>query len=110
MAYKNGKTYLPRRHAAIRKLIKDKNIEGLLWIILQDCFEDLETQTTPRYGKTMLTFVIQQLAVIENKKSYRGKKSNEVANSTVKAEDIIAKWLGSSEEVMNEEEDAEAEE
>lgn len=109
MAYKNGKTYIPKKHAAIRKLIKEKNIEGLLWIILGECFEDMETKETPRYGKTMLTFVIQQLAVIENKKVYRGQKSNEVNNTSVRAEDIIAKWLGSAEDIINEE-DAEAEE
>lgn len=93
MTYKNGKTYLSKKHTAIRKNIKEKNVEGLLWIILSECFEDLESSVTPRYGKTMLTFVIQQLAVIENKKVYRGVKSSEVNSTSVRSEDIIAKWL-----------------
>lgn len=105
MAYKNGKTYVSRRHSAIRKFIKDKNVEGLLWVILQDCFEDMEESKTPRYGKTMLTFVIQQLAVIENKKTYKGKTGSQIEGTSVRSEDIIKKWLSIREEDENEEEE-----
>lgn len=93
MAYKNGKTYLTKKIAETRKAIRTKNIEALLWIILSECFEDLEANATPRYGKTMLTFVIQQLAVIENKKSFRGKTGAAIDATHTKAEDIINKWL-----------------
>ena len=98
MTYKNGKTYLSKKHTTIRKNIKEKNVEGLLWIILSECFEDLDSNVTPRYGKTMLTFVIQQLAVIENKKIYRGVKSSEVNGTSVRSEDIIAKWIAGADD------------
>ena len=91
MAYRNNKTYLTKREREIRKHLRDRNIEGLLWVILDDCFEDMESNNSARYGKSMLSFVIQQLAVMESK---RGKKGSGLANEETMS--VIDKWLSAS--------------
>ena len=67
MAYKNGKGHLTIRQKNIRKAVKTKNIQFLLWQLVQDCFEDLECDQEPRHGEQMMKFAIQQLALLESK-------------------------------------------
>ena len=98
MAYKNGKPYLTKREQEIRKYLKEKNIEGILWVILNDCFDDMEDSSkSPRHNKTLFSFVIQQLAIMENKKN--GKMKN--VPDSADGKKLIEKWLTIKEDEEN---------
>ena len=47
----------------------------------------------------MLTFVIQQLAIIEGKKTYKGSSASRIEEPSGMTKNIIEKWLATREEL-----------
>jgi len=94
MTYAKGRTYIPKREREVKQLLKKKDIEGLLWLILEDSYGYGEEPIPP---KELKTFAIQQLTLM---KSRQKMKVDDVGG-----EDALSKWLG-----IEEEEAVEAEE
>jgi hypothetical protein len=94
MTYAKGRTYIPKREREVKQLLKKKDIEGLLWLILEDSYGYGEEPMPP---KELKTFAIQQLTLM---KSRQKMKVDDVGG-----EDALSKWLG-----IEEEEAVEAEE
>jgi len=81
MAYKSGRTHLTKREKTIRESIKNKDIHKLLWLVVEDSFSDIECGKEPRHGKQMLTFAMQQIAILEakGKAHMKGDAENKIA-------------------------------
>jgi hypothetical protein len=94
MTYAKGRTYIPKREREVKQLLKKKDIEGLLWLILEDSYGYGDEPIPP---KELKTFAIQQLTLM---KSRQKMKVDDVGG-----EDALSKWLG-----IEEEEAVEAEE
>ncbi len=97
--YKGGKTYVTKRTKDLKKSLSSKDIESLLWIVLSDTFSDMEGGQPPRYGRTMLTFAIQQLSVMHGRRISKGWEDK--VDSPVA--DILSKWLAESAKAVGEE-------
>lgn len=68
MAYQNGKNHLTKSQKLIRTAIRKKDINLILWKLIEECFMDLELNQEPRHGKDFMRFAIQQVAIMEGKK------------------------------------------
>jgi hypothetical protein len=87
MTYAKGRTYIPKREREVKQLLKKKDIEGLLWLILEDSYGYGDEPIPP---KELKTFAIQQLTLM---KSRQKMKVDDVGG-----EDALSKWLGIEEE------------
>jgi hypothetical protein len=87
MTYAKGRTYIPKREREVKQLLKKKDIEGLLWLILEDSYGYVEEPMTP---KELKTFAIQQLTLMQSR---RKMKVDDVGG-----DDALSKWLGLQEE------------
>lgn len=67
MPFKGGLTYEDVRTKCIRKGLKNRDINSILWQMLKDCFEDIAANKEPRYGKTAMSFVLSQLCQLDKK-------------------------------------------
>jgi hypothetical protein len=85
MPYKGGLSYEDVRTKRIRKGLKNKDISSILWQMLQDCFEDINANKEPRYGKTAMTFCLAQLSQMESKKTKGISEEQKI--------DVISGWL-----------------
>jgi len=92
MAYKNGKTYQPKRTKDLKKALDSKDTETILWITLRDSLEDMEEAKEPRYGKTFLSFAIQQLATTHGRKISKGIVGGNDEDKK-KSNNLIEEWL-----------------
>lgn len=86
MAYAKGRTYIPRREREVKQFLKKKDIEGLLWLILEDSYGYGDEPIPP---KELKTFAIQQLTLMQSRK--KG------VTQTGNTEDALSKWLGLNE-------------
>jgi hypothetical protein len=87
MTYAKGRTYIPKREREVKQLLKKKDIEGLLWLILEDSYGYGEEPMPP---KELKTFAIQQLTLMQSR---RKMKVDDVGG-----DDALSKWLGLEEE------------
>jgi hypothetical protein len=87
MTYAKGRTYIPKREREVKQLLKKKDIEGLLWLILEDSYGYGEEPMPP---KELKTFAIQQLTLMQSR---RKMKVDDVGG-----DDALSKWLGLQEE------------
>jgi len=87
MTYAKGRTYIPKREREVKQLLKKKDIEGLLWLILEDSYGYGEEPQPP---KELKTFAIQQLTLMQSR---RKMKVDDVGG-----DDALSKWLGLEEE------------
>jgi hypothetical protein len=87
MTYAKGRTYIPKREREVKQLLKKKDIEGLLWLILEDSYGYGEEPIPP---KELKTFAIQQLTLMQSR---RKMKVDDVGG-----DDALSKWLGLEEE------------
>jgi len=87
MTYAKGRTYIPKREREVKQLLKKKDIEGLLWLILEDSYGYGEEPIPP---KELKTFAIQQLTLMQSR---RKMKVDDVGG-----DDALSKWLGLQEE------------
>jgi hypothetical protein len=94
MTYAKGRTYIPKREREVKQLLKKKDIEGLLWLILEDSYGYGEEPMPP---KELKTFAIQQLTLMQSR---RKMKVDDVGG-----DDALSKWLGLEEEVSEETEE-----
>ena len=94
MTYAKGRTYIPKREREVKQLLKKKDIEGLLWLILEDSYGYGEEPMPP---KELKTFAIQQLTLMQSR---RKMKVDDVGG-----DDALSKWLGLEEEVSEEAEE-----
>lgn len=83
MTYAKGRTYIPKREREVKQLLKKKDIEGLLWLILEDSYGYGEEPLPP---KELKTFAIQQLTLMQSR---RKSQANDVGG-----DDALSKWLG----------------
>ena len=83
MTYAKGRTYIPKREREVKQLLKKKDIEGLLWLILEDSYGYGDEPQPP---KELKTFAIQQLTLMQSR---RKSQANEVGG-----DDVLSKWLG----------------
>ena len=83
MTYAKGRTYIPKREREVKQLLKKKDIEGLLWLILEDSYGYGDEPQPP---KELKTFAIQQLTLMQSR---RKSQANEVGG-----DDALSKWLG----------------
>lgn len=83
MTYAKGRTYIPKREREVKQLLKKKDIEGLLWLILEDSYGYGDEPQPP---KELKTFAIQQLTLMQSR---RKSTSNDVGG-----DDALSKWLG----------------
>jgi hypothetical protein len=67
MAYKNGKAYMSKRDDELRNAVKERNLNSILWVLLEDSLEDMEAGKEPRYGLDMLKQALQHLTSMQNK-------------------------------------------
>ena len=87
MTYAKGRTYIPKREREVKQLLKKKDIEGLLWLILEDSYGYGDEPQPP---KELKTFAIQQLTLMQSR---RKSTSNDVGG-----DDALSKWLGIQED------------
>jgi hypothetical protein len=87
MAYAKGRTYIPRREREVKQFLKKKDIEGLLWLILEDSYGYGEEPVPP---KELKTFAIQQLTLMQSRKKGVTQDGG--------GDDALMKWLGLSED------------
>ena len=67
MTYKNGKAYLTKRDNELREAVKERNLNSILWVLLEDSLADMEAGVEPRYGLDMLKQSLQHLTSMQNK-------------------------------------------
>ena len=87
MTYAKGRTYIPKREREVKQLLKKKDIEGLLWLILEDSYGYGDEPQPP---KELKTFAIQQLTLMQSR---RKSQANDVGG-----DDALSKWLGLQED------------
>jgi hypothetical protein len=87
MTYAKGRTYIPKREREVKQLLKKKDIEGLLWLILEDSYGYGDEPQPP---KELKTFAIQQLTLMQSR---RKSTSNDAGG-----DDALSKWLGLEED------------
>ena len=83
MTYAKGRTYIPKHEREVKQLLKKKDIEGLLWLILEDSYGYGDEPQPP---KELKTFAIQQLTLMQSR---RKSQANDVGG-----DDALSKWLG----------------
>lgn len=96
MTYAKGRTYIPKREREVKQLLKKKDIEGLLWLILEDSYGYGDEPIPP---KELKTFAIQQLTLMKSRQKMKVDDAG--------GEDALSKWLGIEEEEAVEEEEIE---
>ena len=83
MTYAKGRTYIPKREREVKQLLKKKDIEGLLWLILEDSYGYGDEPQPPNELKS---FAIQQLTLMQSRRKLQ---ANDVGG-----DDALSKWLG----------------